>query len=101
GNERTLLNQLGFSDSTPTIANAAVPGTPGTNTLFVTPQPYEAQVIASPDTTSRLGPSLNHPASVHLTTGASVHVTGTVGQWRAVDVQGTLRFVPLADLSPP
>lgn len=112
GDEHDLLTQLGFSDApeaaggggggpTPVQANAAVPGTPARNTLFVTPQPYEAHVIAAPNTTSRLGPRLSFPASLTLNTGDTVHVTGTSGTWRAIDVQGTLRFVPASDLTPP
>jgi hypothetical protein len=109
--DREILDQLGFTPAAVgaapvgggpalPLANLALPGS-ATNTLVVSGRPYLATVTAPAGSPVRVGPTLASLVSTTLVTGATVRVTGTSGDWSAVDVGGQLGFVQKTEISAP
>jgi hypothetical protein len=108
--ERAVLDDLGFSPAAAAtapagaealpLANLALPDNPALNRILVTGTPHQANV-AVPLANVRPDPSPFRPAFVTLPSPTQVHVVGSVGDWRAVDVNGRLGFIYQSEITPP
>lgn len=109
--DRDVLDVLGFSPraiAAPAggggpglpIANVGLPDSPGTNRILVTGSPHLAHVSVATALVRREPAALRPPIAV-LHSGDEVRVSGSVGDWRAVDVNGKLGFIKKTEITPP
>jgi hypothetical protein len=109
--DRDVLDALGFSPAATAapvgggggpglpIANVGLPDSPGTNRLLVTGSPHLAHVSVATASVRR-EPAARRPPIAVLHSGDEVRVSGSVGDWRAVNVNGKLGFIHKTELTP-